>query len=669
MNRYILLGKSNTLGVISGGILILLAGCQKQVFPTSLNSLSSSSSSVGSNHPVSTPTPTSAPTPTPTATPVLTPTPIPTPVPTPRPTPVPTPVSSTPEAQKVLVVYNDKWEGDEDRNGVNDSLQVAKYYMGKRGVPDKNLLAIHSSIRGNSVYGYYNVSAPENTLFNEIVAPIKAKLQDLGPTNIDIILLSYGVPIMLQDKFTFSVDNMLMGINFWDSTFSNGYSQLNPYNGAAPTFNPDKPHFDHSLFKYNGKEMYLVSRIDGPRNVVGAMELVDQALYGERFISPKDGYFNGTVYVNSHHYTDQATLAADHDVKSGNYVSIDTTDKNISYSAYLAAPFGFPIKWGVGNNIGSSGTYYTDSTPALQAPRALFFAGWYGMQNDSTEATPRNVYEWLPGSVADNLISDSLRDLRNYGELSESLRRGLSCASGVVAEPYTAGHPQPNVLLYYMLKGYSFAEAGGLAAPWIGWMPINVGDPLYTPMGLKPLVKDIYPPTLASDYPFMVPALDIGGIAFVIKLMVNDSPEPEVVRAQVDYGITTAYGNTAYSDYGFWKRPDVHILGLQPDTVYHYRVRLTDPVGNVTTTGDYNFSTSLAHFPQGRFHIKDGATYYSDGAYYSDGLGHACVYTFNDFLADVGHGDVEKNLLLDAFPAGVKNVGACKPGNMTTLGP
>jgi hypothetical protein len=50
---------------------------------------------------------------------------------------------------KVLVVYNLNYKGDEDFNGVQDSLQVAQYYMTKRSVPAQNIIGITDTFGDN----------------------------------------------------------------------------------------------------------------------------------------------------------------------------------------------------------------------------------------------------------------------------------------------------------------------------------------------------------------------------------------------------------------------------------------------------------------------------------------------------------------------------------------
>src|SRR5262249_34452661 len=135
---------------------------------------------------------------------------------------------------------------------------------------------------------------------------------------------------------------------------------------------------------------------------------------------------------------------------------------------------------------------------------------------------------------------------------------------------------------------YSFAEASTLSTPWLQWMNVNEGDPLYTPMAPRTPVKDTTAPVVSAGFPTVTAGAQADEA--VISAQVNDTPEPEVVRAQVDYGVDTSYGNSANSGPIYRKRQSIGLSGLQGGTVYHYRLTLTDPVGNITTTGDGTFT-------------------------------------------------------------------------------
>jgi len=278
-----------------------------------------------------------------------------------------------------------------------------------------------------------------------MITPIKNKLTALGATNIDVILPCYGVPASVPYSSGYvSMDNVLMGLNYWTSA-GNVSWLTNPYLEPNPTFGSDKGHFDHT-YKINSTNMYLVTRLDGPNGVFGAKNLVDQALYGERYISPQAGYYNGNAYLDTGGgqpgtglpYTD-AWLAADADVQNGNHGSAASVDKHIAFAERFINNSGFTLKWqnntdGEAKIIGDLGMFYSDGSPAQTAPRALFYGGWYsfGRYND--------VWEWLPGSIGSDLNSDSLSGFRQDGRFGPSaLARGCSAFCGVVGEPYTTG--------------------------------------------------------------------------------------------------------------------------------------------------------------------------------------------------------------------------------------
>ena len=491
------------------------------------------------------------------------------------------------ETSPVLIVYNSSWTGDNDGDGTQDSLQVANYYAAKRGVPAANILGVACTTGVSTLYSAHD------KFYSEMVTPIKAKLGDLGATNINIILLCYGVPMRTVQSSGGGIclDNALMGINYITEANNIG-RRTNPYFETTPSFNSDKGHFSHSSYKFYGTEMYMVARVDGKTSQApySSMSLIDQAFYGERYIHGDSGYYKGNAYVDCRYgpFTD-AGLAADPAVTSGSYGSYANADRNMAYAEHWFLGTGFPLKWETtGAEIGEQGAVYTDATPAMTAPNALFYGGWYNYMQYY------DVWSWLPGSVACDLNSASLstggvRSGSGNSFGAAALERGATAVSGVIGEPYLSGHQRPNVLLYYIMQGYNFAEASTLSTPTIGWMPINVGDPLYTPMKSKTATLDTQNPALAAGFPRVSTNVDSG--TRTVYLMVDQTSEPEVVKIELEYGFTASYGLKVGSGQGYWGSRAMVLTGLLGNSTYHYRLKLTDPVGNTTTTGDYTFTT------------------------------------------------------------------------------
>lgn len=494
-------------------------------------------------------------------------------------------------ARQVLVVYPTNGP-DLDRDGVNDSRQLADYYAQKRGIPAANVLGVNISV---IEVGYY-YGGEYNKFYADLVVPIKARLAKLGPTSIDVILLVGAIPLETRNSTgaPVSVDNALMMLAELDSNKDNIAVKANPYFARTPSVGPDPGHFSHEKYNLGTPDLYLVSRIS-------SFDEIDQALYADRFLFSQQGYYNGNVYVDSEYgqggngnvpsYTDEYLMSQPR-ARSGNFSATELeADMNIALAEHYVRQSGFPLKWENTTNglvIGQPGGKFSDGTDALTAPRALFYAGWYnyGRYND--------VWEWLPGSVACDLNSGPTF-------ASGALHHGASAASYVIGEPYRNGHPRPDVLIYYLLKGYSFAEASTLATPFVGWMAVNEGDPLYTPTAPvlvtptaefpRTLIKDTFAPEMSGS-----PVLAAGPEPNdrMIRLFLSDKPEPEVAAATVDYGTTTNYGMSADSGKGYKRRLAIPLKGLQKKTVYHYRITLKDPVGNVTVSNDYTFDTSRA---------------------------------------------------------------------------
>ncbi len=244
--------------------------------------------------------------------------------------------TSSPTSDRVLVIYNASWPTDSTGLGINDSQQVADYYAHQRGIPAGHLLGVSCSTGSGSTYGTWS------DFQAEVIAPIQGELTALGPDAIDVLLVCYGVPYQVYSATegqNIAVDNCLMALNYWAADGSNVGWNTNPYLDPAPGFLPSPGHFDHASVQIaGGGPLYLVARLDGPRGAAGAMELVDQALYGDRYVSAQPGCYQGNVYVDSRYgtnvdYTD-SILAGMTSVQSGDYSSYYSADNNMAWAEH-----------------------------------------------------------------------------------------------------------------------------------------------------------------------------------------------------------------------------------------------------------------------------------------------------------------------------------------------
>src|SRR5262249_35445303 len=62
-------------------------------------------------------------------------------------------------------------------------------------------------------------------------------------------------------------------------------------------------------------------------------------------------------------------------------------------------------------------------------------------------------------------------------------------------------------------------------------------------------------------------------------------------NSQVEYGPTTAYGQSTALNPALVTAHSQGLSGLTPMTLYHYRVRSRDAAGNLAVSGDFTFTT------------------------------------------------------------------------------
>jgi hypothetical protein len=65
----------------------------------------------------------------------------------------------------------------------------------------------------------------------------------------------------------------------------------------------------------------------------------------------------------------------------------------------------------------------------------------------------------------------------------------------------------------------------------------------------------------------------------------------EAADSQVEYGVTSSYGNTTTRNLNLVNTHTEVLSGLIPETIYHYRVLSRDAAGNVAASGGFTFTT------------------------------------------------------------------------------
>ncbi|MCD4681550.1 MAG: TIGR03790 family protein, partial [Bacteroidales bacterium] len=346
--------------------------------------------------------------------------------------------------EKLLIIYNEN-DIDNNNNGVADSKELALYYQEKRNVPDSNLLALNISV---SNYYYYNNQWTD--FWDEMVIPIRNKLLALGDTSIYYFLLCDRIPYKLVLPIATntgrSLDNALSSLySLGTSTIPSfpTYYSINPFYESSPTNFADKGSFNHT-YSFYGTHMYLVSRLIGT-DVRMNKNLIDMALYGDKYIyfDPDPEYYNGMAYADHRFgvYND-STLQAGYHYAPSTYGDFD---KDAAYIKFYYEEANFPYKQEANETeIGQPTAMFTDGSPADSGVQAILYGGWYNYN------TYHDAWEWLPGSYACDLNSNSGASIRSGSGkfLSGSFANGLTCGTGCISEPYLDGHSQPDIFMH-----------------------------------------------------------------------------------------------------------------------------------------------------------------------------------------------------------------------------
>ena len=357
--------------------------------------------------------------------------------------------AQSPLASRVLVVYDPTSP---------DSLDVANHYLASRGIPRSNLCAISPPQRATIL--------PWSVFLTTTKNPIQNCLNAVGADQILYIVLSYLRPfdVTAQNGKMYALDQYLADI--WDQNDSTDPFPAPDQNhayfaGAEPQGNFYRAFV--SLANYRAQpgalRIYSVWRLDAATAAL-AKGLVDQAIAAET--SGLKG---------------QACL----DRRLGPIASVADAgygggDWELRMAAVFAGQAGFSVT--EDSNSAEFGT-----PPAPNCPNAALYSGWYKLNHYN------DAFAWNTGAIGFHLDSASAVDPRGGSNWSaNALIKGITVTSGAVSEPFLQGLPQPDGVFRDLFQGAVVGDAFVRHTPWLKWMIVNMGDPLYLPFagGLPP---------------------------------------------------------------------------------------------------------------------------------------------------------------------------------------
>ena len=159
-------------------------------------------------------------------------------------------------------------------------------------------------------------------------------------------------------------------------------------------------------------------------------------------------------------------------------------------------------------------------------------------------------------------------------------------------------------------------------------------------------------PPVATPAPPIITNVAPAGITNLTATITWTTDQP--TDSEVDYGTTASYGQST-TDVSLVRAHSVNLSGLSPGTMYHFRVSSENAANDVTTSGDYTFTTA------GQPSITLAPTTLPNG-----GIGtayHAAL------IASGGFGSYTFTFLSGALPAGlVLDPTGAIYGTPTTMG-
>lgn len=389
----------------------------------------------------------------------------------------------TPE--EVLVVAN--------RNAAG-SMGLANYYMEKRNIPGKNLVALWVTDKETCSY---------DTYLTKIVQPVRRYLaENENGSAIRCLVLIYGVPLKvsgpemtekekrlverlnadraalakelagpsdpkdrktpenrLKKKRMADLDDRLRRIGFEqnksasvDSEIALARAKDYPLSGWLP--NPFYLGRPGRTLPVEKEKVLMVSRLDGPSADI-VRRLIDDSLAAEA------AGLTGTCYLDAR-WPDPGP-----DKKPTGYGfydrSLHAAGEIITRSNRL------PV--------------VVDATEKLfqpgQCPEAALYCGWYSL------ARYVDAFAWQRGAVGYHIASSECATLK-AGEsqvwCKRMLEKGVAATIGPVGEPYVQAFPVPALFFGHLIEGYlTLAECYFLSLPYLSWKMVLVGDPLYRP--------------------------------------------------------------------------------------------------------------------------------------------------------------------------------------------
>ena len=365
------------------------------------------------------------------------------------------------------------------------SLEIARYYMEKRHIPENNLVLLEISTDEICTFEEYQnrAAAPVQTLllksgFNTIrcivtVYKIPLKIKNSGPTEEEhrrIIRMEREIQKlkMRLDKNKNKTEAGILKhheqagkrLHLYKRSLDRAASfdselslvKKHPYDLKSGVPNPYFLGFRTQKLETEKSEVLMVSRLDGPdpetvkRIIDDSLEAEQQGVSGRAYFDARWGRTEGRTSVSDYRLYDESI-----------HRTVDYLKKNDTIAVQV------------------------DQTELLfqqgQCPDAALYCGWY------SPARYVDAFTWQKGAVGYHMASLECMTLRDRGSnvwCKRMLEEGIAATAGPVGEPYIRAFPVPEIFFRFLVDGHlTLAECYLVSLPYLSWKMVLLGDPLY----------------------------------------------------------------------------------------------------------------------------------------------------------------------------------------------
>ncbi|HMP72444.1 MAG TPA: TIGR03790 family protein [Kiritimatiellia bacterium] len=370
------------------------------------------------------------------------------------------------------------WTGPErtvvvaNRN-VPESLDLAAYYMERRGIPEAHLVALDLPVSETMTRWHYHHRLREPLLAQlrelGLIDQVKRQEKQVGRhdsgwrtvrADVRYVVSMRGVPLRIADTKPFSLARLSTllaspGLHNGAAVDSElALALFDTYEIDGPYMNPQYGTLLGHTAMLPSRHILIAARLDGP-DAGTVRRMIDDSLWAEQ------NGVHGRGYFDLRGIQDASFYRGDYWIWEARERLAREGFETVTEGSPEVFPAGYPME------------------------RPAFYFGWY--EEHVTGPFTREDFRFARGAIAYHLHSFGARKLRDGGLhwAGPLLAKGAAATFGAIDEPFLNYTPDLQLFMSHLCLGFPFGDSLYGALPALSWHITVVGDPLYRPMGVS----------------------------------------------------------------------------------------------------------------------------------------------------------------------------------------